>query len=192
MQCSNSPNYISIIFSIIAILIILVSIIACCIYRKKRNDYRRSLMAMRYLPQGAFPQYQYPAQYQGGMVSVYSRNVNINGNEIGSEREQEEAPKPVFTKEELTDEFEIQKRKMEKGSPQCQYCKKNAGKYKCDCGCIVCKEHSILKEMEGDGQNYKVCFACEKIVKKVTQIKADCHICMQPYLYAKKIECGSF
>ena len=189
-KCNKSHNYISIIFSIIAILIILVSIIACCIYRKKRNDYRRSLMAMRYLPQEGFPQYQYPAQYQGGMVSVYNRNVNINGNEIGSEREPEVAPKPVFTKEELTDEFEIQKRKMEKGSPLCQYCKKNAGKFKCDCGCIVCKEHSNLKDMEGDGQNYKVCFACEKIVKKVTQIKADCHICMQKKLNVAHFKCG--
>ena len=175
--CKRGINYISIIFSIIALLIIIISIIICCFYRKKRNEYRRNLMAINYMP-----------QYQGNMnmANIYIRNANINANDandMSSER-------PPFTKEELSDEFEIQKRKMEKGNPQCQFCKKNAGKYKCDCGCVVCKEHSSLKDMEGDGQKYKVCYACEKIVKKVTPIKSDCHICMQKRINVAHFKCG--
>ena len=56
---------------------------------------------------------------------------------------------------------------MKKGKITCMFCKKKPGKFECDCGCIVCKDHSTLKEMQTEGQIYKVCFNCEKIVKKV-------------------------
>ena len=54
------------------------------------------------------------------------------------------------------DEFEKQKLKIEKGAQMCMFCKKKPGKYKCDCECVVCKEHSQLKKEEGDGESYKV------------------------------------
>lgn len=168
-KCKKSVNYMSIAFTIISIIILIICIIAFCLYRKKRNDYRRNLMEMRNLYIN-----------QRGVVNVYNRNPNSF--EEGSER-------PQLSKEQLGDEFEIQKRKMEKGNQMCKFCNKKVGKYKCDCGCIVCKEHSILKSVEGEGENYKVCFACEKIVKKVTPIKYDCHICMQKKINIAHFKC---
>ena len=96
----------------------------------------------------------------------------------------------TLTKEELADEFEIQKKKSEKGNQTCQFCKKKPGKFKCDCGCVVCKEHSNLKNAEGDGENYKVCYACEKVVKKVNAIKYPCHICFSNKLAVAHFKCG--
>ena len=43
--------------------------------------------------------------------------------------------------------------------------------------------------MEGDGENYKVCFACGKIVKKVSPIKYDCNICMVKKLNVAHFKC---
>jgi hypothetical protein len=79
---------------------------------------------------------------------------------------------------------------MEKGKKLLCKCCKKPGRFKCDCGCIVCKEHSSLKQVQGDGETYKVCFACNKIVKKVNQIKYDCHICMQKKLSVVHFKCG--
>ena len=82
------------------------------------------------------------------------------------------------------------KSNMEKGNQVCQFCKKKPGKYTCDCGCVVCKEHSNLKKVEGDGESYKVCYNCEKIVKKVTPIKFDCNICMQKRINVVHFKCN--
>jgi len=90
----------------------------------------------------------------------------------------------------LGDEFEILKRKIEKVRQLCQFCKKSPGKFTCDCGCIVCKEHSNLEEIEGETEIYKVCFVCKKIVKKVNPIKYQCHICMQNKNNVTHFKCG--
>ena len=170
--CKKLTNYISIAFAIIGILIIIICIISFCLYRKKRREYRRELMAMRYM-----------ANNQGGNVVYYRRNDNSNINEL------ESAQRTPLSKGELADEFDMQKRKMEKGNQLCQFCKQNPGKYKSDCGCIVCKEHSNLKKVEGDGESYNVCFSCGKIVKKIIPIKLECHICMQKKINVAHFKC---
>ena len=167
-KCKGKINYVSLIFTLLGLLIIVISIISFCLYKKKRRDYRMQIMSMRYM--------------QGGPrdINVYSRN------EIA---ENQSSDRPRLTKEEIIDQFEIQKRKKEKGDQMCQFCKKKPGKFKCDCECIVCKDHSTLKKMEGDGGNYKVCFACGKIVKKVSPIKYECQICMQKRLTVVHFKC---
>ena len=68
----------------------------------------------------------------------------------------------------------------------CQYCKKKIGKFKGDCGCILCKEHSTFNNVEGKN----VCHSCKKKIKKVTQIKYPCHICLQKKLSVAHFKCG--
>jgi hypothetical protein len=85
----------------------------------------------------------------------------------------------IINKEDILDEFEKIKTNVEKGNQPCQYCKTKPGKFQCDCGCIVCKEHSNLQTIEENGENVKVCYNCGKPVKKVTQVKYDCNICLQ-------------
>ena len=168
-KCKKKINYVSLIFTVLALLIIVISIISFCLYKKKRRDYRMQLMSMRYI------------QGRPGDVNVYARNQNQV--DLSSER-------PKLSKEQIIDQFEVQKRKKEKGNQMCQFCKKKPGKFKCDCGCFVCKEHSNLKTVEGDGENYKVCFACKKIVKKVSPIKFECQICMQKKITIVHFKCG--
>ena len=168
-HCKAKINYISLVFTLIGFLVIIISIITFFVYKKKRSEYRRQLQALR----AQNPNYQ----GDSNMVNIYYRD--------------RESERPIeVTKEQIGEEFETIKRKTEKGSQMCQYCKKKAGKYKCDCGCVVCKEHSSLKEMEGDGENYKVCYACGKIVKKVSPIKYNCHICMESRMTVVHFKCG--
>ena len=87
------------------------------------------------------------------------------------------------------DEFENQKIKNEKGEELCQFCKKKQGKYICDCGCIVCAEHSKLKKAEGGNEDSKICFVCGKIVKEVKP-KHVCEICMENVLNVAHFECN--
>ena len=122
---------------------------------------------------------RYMNRFGGGQV-IYRRNDLENS---GSER-------PQLKEADVAEEFDIQKRKLEKGSQTCQFCKKNPGKFKCECGCIVCKDHANLKKLEGENSNQKVCFVCEKVVKKVTPIKYDCHICMQKKKEIAHFKCG--
>jgi len=70
-------------------------------------------------------------------IYIYERRST---NSTGSQRS-------ILTKDALGDEFEILKRKIEKVRQLCQFCKKSPGKFTCDCGCIVCKEHSNLEEI---------------------------------------------
>ena len=72
----------------------------------------------------------------------------------------------------------------------CMYCMKKPGIYRCDCGCVVCKEHSMLKDIEKNGIKYKGCFRCEKIVKKVNLIKKECNICFQRKNVLVHFKCG--
>ena len=90
----------------------------------------------------------------------------------------------------MADEYEKQKTKKEKTNQMCQFCKKKLGKFQCDCGCIVCKEHSILKNIEKNGEKYNACMVCDKPVKKVNQIKYDCNICLQKKLSVAHFKCG--
>ena len=169
-NCIKDKSYISIIFYILGIGIIIVGLLSYCVYKKRKSDLRYEIRRMRH------------EQEQSNNVRVYRRNHD-QLNASGSSRS-------ALSKEDLSDEFELQKRKMEKGNQMCQFCKKKPGKFKCDCGCIVCKEHSNLKKQEGDGEIYKVCFACSKIVKKVTAVKYPCHICFMNKLAVAHFKCG--
>ena len=166
-KCKSNSNYMVIIYAIIVFLVLAIFIICFCWYKQKkineRHEIIRNVIAQRNLEN----------------VTVYNRNY-----------EEESANRIPITKEMLLEEFEKQKIKIEKGSPMCQFCKKKAGKYKCDCECIVCKEHSQLKEEQGDGGSYKVCFNCGKIVKKVTQIKQQCNICFEKKLTLVHFQCN--
>ncbi len=84
-----------------------------------------------------------------------------------------------FKKEELEDEFEIQKRKMSKGYQICQFCQKKPGKFMCDNGCVLCKEHSVLNIVKENDEEKKECISCKKVVKGVTPIQKKCNICLQ-------------
>ena len=164
-KCKAKINYVSIVFAILGILIIIISIISFWLYRRNRRDYRTRIINMRYTQ-------------DINNVNVYGRNNGLDN-----------SGRIEINKEEIADEYENQKRKKEKGDQMCQFCKKKPGKFKCDCGCVVCKEHSILKNMEGEGENYKVCFCCNKIVKKVNPIKYNCHICMQKKISVAHFKC---
>ena len=158
-KCNARVNYVYIIFCIVGCLIMLISIISLCIYRKKRFDFRNEIMRLR---------------QEANSVSLYNRSAI------------ERSARQEINKEEIADEFEIQKRKMEKKSQMCQYCKKKIGKFKGDCGCILCKEHSTFNNVEGKN----VCHSCKKKIKKVTQIKYPCHICLQKKLSVAHFKCG--
>ena len=128
------------------------------------------------------------------MTRGLEQNNQVNNNNIQIIRRSLDDSNYVSSrsiqKEDLEDEFDIQRRKMEKGRQMCQFCKKKVGTFVCDCGCIVCKEHSKLKIMEGEGEKLKVCFVCNKIVKKVDNIKYNCNICFQNSQYVCHFKCG--
>ena len=170
-NCKKNSNYISIIFTVLGISIILIGIISYCVYQKRKRDLRGEIRRMRIENQ------------RNNNISIYRRDGNHDLNVSGSSRS-------VLSKEELIDEFENLKRKKEKGNQMCQFCKKKPAKFKCDCGCMVCKEHSSLKKQEGDGEIYKVCYVCDKIVKKVIPIKYPCHICFGKKINVCHFKCG--
>ena len=111
-----------------------------------------------------------------------SRNNRINNENIiriENIGNSQSSGRKKFNKEELEDEFEIQKRKMSKGYQICQFCKKKPGKFTCDYGCILCKEHSILNIIKENDEEKKICISCKKVVKDVTPIQKKCNICLQ-------------
>ena len=96
----------------------------------------------------------------------------------------------ILSRDELAEEYENQKRKTSKPRMPCMFCKKKPGNFKCDCGCIVCKEHSELKELGNQGEKYKVCLNCGKMVNNITAIKYFCNICMQDKPSVVHFKCG--
>jgi hypothetical protein len=163
-SCKKKTNITYVSFSILWIIISIIVIVFCCIYRMRRNE-RRDI--------------PYIVNFRGRNIII-----NVSNSEI-AQSERREIRRNI-----LEEEFEILKRKKEKGNQICQFCKKKEGKFKCDCGCIVCKEHSNLNKKEGDIQNNKVCFVCKKIVKNVTPIKYECNICFQQKINVAHFKCG--
>ena len=159
--CQRNNNVLIIIICVLVFVILIMGvIIGRCIYRKKRRNFN--------------------VERNDGIINlpqIYDRN-------------NEGTMRDILTKEDLIEEFEIQSKKMEKGNELCCFCNKKAGKFKCDCGCIVCKEHSELKNIEKDGKRIKVCFKCEKVVNQVNLIKYDCHICMEKNNVVAHFRCG--
>ena len=173
-NCKKKSSYATLIFIIIAVSIVIIGVIAYCIYQKKKSDFRDQIRRMRI---------------------GQNNEDNVNGVHIYRERSghhslDNSGSSRSISKEDLSDEYEKQKKKDEKAKKMCQFCNKKQAKFTCDCGCNVCKEHSALKKVEGENETYKVCFACEKIVKKVTQIKYPCHICFQSKISVAHFKCG--
>ena len=167
ISCTLKRNYMAIIYSIITFLILAIFIICFCWYKQKKLQQRQETIRLRIM------------QDNMNNVNVFSRNI-----------EEETAGRIKLSKEAISSEFEKQKAKYEKEKPPCQFCKNKPGKFKCDCDCIVCKEHSALKKEEGDGENYKVCFNCGKVVKKVIPIKQDCNICLEKKINLAHFNCN--
>ena len=167
ISCKSRTNYMAIIYSVIVFLILAIFIIFFCWYKNKQIRERQEIIRNR-LSRNNFDN-----------MTIYNRN---DGSETSTRKQ--------LTKEEIVEEFEKQKLKVEKGYGACQFCKTKPGKYKCDCDCVVCKEHSILKKVEGDGEEYKVCFNCGKIVKKVIPIKKECNICLQKKINLVHFQCN--
>ena len=180
-KCKLKKNYMSIIYSIITFLIIAIFIICFCWYKQKRIHEQQELIRNRILQRNI-----------DNMV-IYNRNM---------ENENDSTTRKQLTKEEIEEEYEKYKIKSEKGFQVCQFCKKKPGKFKCDCECIVCEDHKQLKNEQGEGEEYKVCFNCGKIVKKVIELKPSksnkknkenkqqCNICLQMKSDLAHFQCG--
>ena len=154
--------------SIILIIIIIGFIMKC----KKRNA------SVNY------PNIAYIINNNQNNHHLNTNSINIRRNRIDS------SGRTRFNTEDLKDEFEVQKRKTEKGLQVCQFCKKKFGKFLCDCGCIVCKEHSILKKIKEKNEEKKICFVCKKVVKNVNPIQKVCNICFQVNNSVAHFKCG--
>ena len=155
LKCKSKTRIMIIIYIIITGALFVILIICFFYYRKKLIERRRQL----------------ELEMHRQNIIPYNMNMNMNLDASDSHR--------IINKEDILDEFEKIKTNDEKGNLPCQFCNKKAGKFQCDCGCIVCKDHSNLQTIEKNGENIKVCFNCGKPVKKVSQIKYDCNICLQ-------------
>ena len=169
----KSNNLVLYIILILSVLLIAIGSIIFCIYSKKRQSLNTPIANLEFDQQS-------DSQNDNPQV-VYNirNNLDLAGSQLS-----------VLSKEEAAEEFETQRIKSDKGKMTCMYCLKKPGIYKCDCGCVVCKEHSMLKDIEKNGVKYKGCFRCEKIVKKVTPIKKECNICFQRKNILVHFKCG--
>ena len=82
-------------------------------------------------------------------------------------------------------EFDIQKEALEKEYDFCDYCKFNPAKYKSDCGCILCKEHSKLNNEKPN----HFCINCEKEVNNI-ELMNECNICLEEKEDLGHFKCG--
>ena len=168
--CKKSNNKILvlvIIFSIIALILIFILLLFFIKY-KRRNSAN-----------------------QLGNIPIYANDNNLN------RRRQilDSSGRAKLNNEELMDEFEIQKRKNEKGNQICQYCKKKIGKFVYDCGCIVCQEHNNINKIIENKEENKIeikCIICKKNVNNIELIKKTCNICLEikPSLAHFKCKCS--
>ena len=172
--CSIKKNNTMYIISVIITILLIITIIFFCIYTKRKKQEGNNMRTSRFEPN-------------------QQRDIEINnsqGNDVINDLNLISSLRIPLSKEEIAEEFEEQKRKLNKARMVCMFCKKKPGTYKSDCGCIVCKEHSSLKEMENNGEKYKVCFNCERMVNKVNPIKYYCNICMQDKNSVTHFKCG--
>ena len=155
LKCKSKSRIMTIIYIVITAGLFIILIVCFCYYRQKLIERRRQL----------------ERELRQQHIIPYNMNMNMNLDGSDSHR--------IINKESILDEFENSTKKTEKGNQPCQYCKKKPGKFQCDCGCIVCKDHSVLNEVEENGKKINVCFNCGKQVKKVNPVKYECNICLQ-------------
>ena len=162
-KCEYQLNYAPIIYGIVASLLVITGLTVYVVYNNKKNQQNLR---------------QNQARSRGeNTVNVYSERRNSTERNIQNVEEQ------------LNDEFDQQKLLIEKGEVPCDFCGKKFGKYINDCGCVLCKEHSKLKSIEGENGKYDACFNCEKMVKVVVP-KYVCQICMHNRLALAHFKCN--
>ena len=169
----NEKKYVLYLIIILGVIIAIVGIALSIIYCKKKPEFIPHIGNMLYDQQS----------------DVQSNNPHIIY-DVRNNVDLAESCHTILSKDEAAEEFETLRLKSNKGKMTCMYCLKKPGNYKCDCGCVVCKEHSNLKEIEKNGTKYKGCYRCEKIVKKVTPIKSECNICFQRKNVLVHFKCG--
>ena len=119
-------------------------------------------------------------------------NFNINSNRILPAQEimiNNNLKSDIINSEDdlikIEKEFEKQKEELNKEYTFCDYCKFNPGKFKSDCGCILCYEHSkTIKE-----KPINVCINCDKEVKNIENID-ECNICLENKEDLGHFKCG--
>ena len=172
-KCYQKKNNKLFIIILIIAFIMVVAVIFFCIYTRRKERARMRVVGYAYDQQSDFQNYN--------QAQVYNVRNQLNlSNSMRS----------ALSKDELAEEYEEQRRKYNKAKMPCIFCKKKQGIFKCDCGCIVCKEHSNLKEVKNEKEEYKACFNCGKKVDKVNQIKYNCNICMQNKNSVTHFKCG--
>ena len=161
-KCTGKFNFYPIIIAFISAGFIILSIICCVNNYKKRQR-----------------------QNENEVVIINPNNVRIIVRESLNSAQSDR----VINEKKFEDQFEEQKLKKEKGEELCQFCKNKPGRYVCDCGCIVCLEHSKLKKVKRGKKFVKTCFVCKKVVKEVKP-KYTCEICMENVLCVAHFECN--
>ena len=165
-QCVPDPGFLAL-FICVTLSVVLSSAI-CAIYKtynnKKKLDLNLEQNRIRFNNQNT------------NIVQIIIRNDDVCDPETNRN----------LNEKILKDEFEKQNLKRELTDEVCKFCKKNIARYICECGCIVCDEHSKLKE---DKENNKVCLVCEKIIKTIKP-KFNCGICMDDVLYVAHFKCN--
>ena len=167
-HCSKKKDYSLYIIILVCLCLFGIGSLIFCVFSKKRHFSNRTIP------------YDQQSDIQSNNPQVY--NIRNNMDLSGSFRS-------VLNRDEIAEEFEEQKTKI-KAKITCMYCKKKPGNFKCDCGCIVCKEHSNLNEIENNGEKYKACYNCGKKVEKVSPVKYGCNICMQKKFNVVHFKCG--
>ena len=167
--CAQRKNIIWYIIIVIFVILIIAAIIFCIYSKIKKTE------SMRVSP----------------FVIGNVNDMEVNNHQTYNVRnELSNSIRSILSKDEIAEEYEEQRRKYNKAKMTCMFCHKKPGNYKCECGCVVCKEHSSLKEVEKDGEKYKVCYSCGKKVNKATVIKYNCNICMQNKMSVTHFKCG--
>ena len=172
-NCVKKKNIFWYIIIIIFVILIIVGIIICIYGKLKKNENMRIIRFMNDNEQQNY---------------MHTNNLQIHN--VRNQLNLSNSNRFVLSKDEIAEEYEEQKRKYSKARMTCMFCKKKPGNYKCDCGCIVCKEHSDLQYMENNQEKAKVCYHCGKIVIKVSPIKYFCNICMQNKMSVTHFKCG--
>lgn len=166
---SSSSKRINPIFLIIGICIgafIVIILVVCCCLKCKNND--RSY---------GFNIYNYNGNDGINLARVYIRNIqseNRLNNRITLSQEFKKTKK-----KETNEEYKL-----------CQYCKRNPGKYKNECGCTLCYEHSKPIKRTKNGRIILVCKNCDKSIINEVEITERCNICFENKEELGHFKCG--
>ena len=170
-NCQKKKSYTFFIIILICFLLLIIGAVIFCYFFRKKNA------ALYNYNNNEFDQ---QSDANSNNPQIYNIRNNIDLYDSSRSR---------LSKNEIAEEYEEQRRK-DKPKISCMFCKKKPGNFKCDCGCIVCKEHSNLKLIEKNGEKYQACYNCEKAVNKITAIKYECNICMQMKNSVTHFKCG--